>query len=232
MEKKESHCYAVEDQMQPKSVNQSLAEKSAYPNPDKAAQILGGALEVFTNQGYAAASMDRIAKAAGVSKPTLYTYFQDKEGLFLALMQQLIERCNLLFPIPTVIADPQVSAEVLLQKLAHNFVNNFAESPAVLTLIRLIISESERFPTLAQSFVREIQKPMLENLAAYLDAQPQLDFSDSMVAARIFAGSLMHFLIVQKLMQGEKIMPLNGDHLADELVAVMMEAGKKSDVLN
>lgn len=54
---------------------------------DKEEVILQGALQVFTHQGYAAASMDRIAAAAGVSKSTLYSYFRDKEGVFVALVQ-------------------------------------------------------------------------------------------------------------------------------------------------
>ena len=50
---------------------------------DKEELILQGALQVFMTQGYTAASMDRIAAAAGVSKSTLYSYFRDKEGLFV-----------------------------------------------------------------------------------------------------------------------------------------------------
>ncbi|MBE9202405.1 TetR/AcrR family transcriptional regulator C-terminal domain-containing protein [Synechocystis salina LEGE 06099] len=123
-----------------------------------------------------------------------------------------------------------LAPEALLRQLADKALTGFAQNPALLTLIRLIIGESERFPTLAQSFVREIQKPMLENLAIYLGSQPQLHFPDPMVAARIFAGSLVHFLIVQKLMQGEEILPLDGDRLADGLVALMMAAGKKPNV--
>lgn len=68
----------------PKKVLAKLSDSKA----DKAQTILTGALEVFTTQGYVAASMDRIAKTCGVSKPTLYTYFINKEGLFVALVQQ------------------------------------------------------------------------------------------------------------------------------------------------
>ena len=216
--------------MQSKPVKELDPIKPLRPNNDKAEQILDGALKIFTTQGYAAASMDRIAKAAGVSKPTLYSYFQDKEGLFMALVRHLTQSCDPLFPHRPAIADVDLPPEMLLRQLADKALTGFAQNPALLTLIRLIIGESERFPTLAQSFVREIQKPMLENLATYLGSQPQLHFPDPMVAARIFAGSLVHFLIVQKLMQGEEILPLDGDRLADGLVALMMAAGKKVDI--
>ncbi|MBE9202404.1 TetR/AcrR family transcriptional regulator [Synechocystis salina LEGE 06099] len=84
--------------MQPKPVKELDPIKPLRPSNDKAEQILDGALKIFTTQGYAAASMDRIAKAAGVSKPTLYSYFQDKEGLFMALVRHLTQSCDPLFP--------------------------------------------------------------------------------------------------------------------------------------
>ena len=51
----------------------------------KAEAILAGAMQEFLKHGYAAASMDKIAKAAKVSKATVYSYFDDKENLFNAV---------------------------------------------------------------------------------------------------------------------------------------------------
>jgi AcrR family transcriptional regulator len=50
--------------------------------------ILGVAGEVFAEGGYERASMDRIARLAGVSKPMLYAYFGSKEGLYLAYVER------------------------------------------------------------------------------------------------------------------------------------------------
>src|SRR5215213_5699133 len=52
---------------------------------DKRRQILDGARAVFLVAGFDGASMGEIAKAAGVSKGTLYVYFDSKESLFEAL---------------------------------------------------------------------------------------------------------------------------------------------------
>ena len=52
----------------------------------KQEMILQGAVRVFLQLGYAGTSMDRVASEAGVSKQTIYSNFQDKEGLFTALM--------------------------------------------------------------------------------------------------------------------------------------------------
>ncbi len=67
-----------------KAQNRRVAGK----DPDKRRQILDGAQAVFATRGFDAASMSDIAAAAGVSKSTLYVYFEDKEHLFVALIQQ------------------------------------------------------------------------------------------------------------------------------------------------
>ena len=199
----------------------------ADPNPkvDKANAILAGAFKIFTSQGFAAASMARIAKAAGVSKPTLYSYFQDKEGLFIAVVQQLLHKSNqvaLSLPAGAEIPD---SPETLLRAMATSFLSEAANNKPFLTLMRLIIGESEKFPGLAQTFVRVLTKPMLERLTAYLDKHPQLEFADPEIAARVFSGAMVHYLIVQEMMGGKKIMPLECDRMVDGLVDLMMAGG-------
>src|SRR5436853_5369027 len=54
----------------------------------KRRQILEGARRVFLAQGFDAASMGEIARAAGVSKGTLYVYFENKEELFAAIVRE------------------------------------------------------------------------------------------------------------------------------------------------
>ena len=49
-------------------------------------QILDAALTVFAAQGYSGTTMDAVAAEAGVTKPTLYSYFPSKESLFQAMM--------------------------------------------------------------------------------------------------------------------------------------------------
>ena len=62
----------------------ALADTDGGEN-SKRRQILQGAREVFLSRGFDGASMGEIAKASGVSKGTLYVYFDSKERLFAAL---------------------------------------------------------------------------------------------------------------------------------------------------
>ena len=212
---------------QPTEDSSSSVQKS---NPEKAAVILAGALEVFSEHGYAAASMERIARTAGVSKPTLYKYFQDKEGLFLALVRQLTASNQARLPMLLAQAGGSMPPQALLKKIATFVINDFPRDKAILKLMRLIIGESERFPHLAQTFVREIEKPLFEKFAAYFAQQTQLQLSDPMVTARIFTGAIVHYLIVQKVLHGDEILPLSSDRMIDGLVALI--TAKDTDAKN
>ncbi|MEQ9551488.1 MAG: TetR/AcrR family transcriptional regulator [Coleofasciculus sp. G3-WIS-01] len=208
--------------MKNRSTPSQFSNLSNPEKPDKAQAILSGALQVFTKHGYAAASMDRIASAAGVSKPTLYNYFQDKQGLFIALIHQLTQNnSQLILNLPTE-PNLQTPPEQVLRQMATAVLNEFANNPALLTLMRLIIGESERFPELAQTHLREIIKPLMERLSLYLASQPQLQLSDPVVAARIFTGSLVHYLIIQNILQGDEILPLDRDRMVNGLIQLMV----------
>ena len=169
--------------------------------------------------------MTRIAKAAGVSKPTLYSYFQDKEGLFIALVQQLMHKNSRMISNLPIGGEMPVTPEVILRKIASSMLNEASSNKPFLKLMRLIIGESEQFPGLAQTFVREISKPMLERLSAYLSAHPQLTFSDPEIAARMFSGSIVYYLIVQEIMGGKDVMPLERDRMVDGLIDLMLTGG-------
>ena len=57
---------------------------------DRPREICAAALQVFAEKGFAAAKLDEIAKRAGVSKGTLYLYFQDKADLFRAVIRDTV----------------------------------------------------------------------------------------------------------------------------------------------
>src|SRR4051812_9525899 len=69
----------------------ALKKTTESPPPEDTAkrrQIIEGARAMFLAQGFDAASMSDIARAAGVSKGTLYVYFENKEQLFAAIVQE------------------------------------------------------------------------------------------------------------------------------------------------
>jgi TetR/AcrR family transcriptional regulator len=57
-------------------------------------RLLEGAAELFTQKGYAATTVREIVAAAGVTKPVLYYYFRNKEGIYLKLMQDAFAKMD------------------------------------------------------------------------------------------------------------------------------------------
>ena len=174
---------------------------------DKAEAILTGAMQEFLNCGYAAASMDRIAVAAGVSKPTLYSYFQGKEGLFTALIQQMSQSDRLLDEERFL----QHPIRESLNLIAIDFLDKFSGEQPLLTLFRLIIGESGRFPDLAQTFVRNFEKPIIEKMSYLFAHHPDLNVTDPEITARFFIGNMVHYAIVQEILNGKDILPMERD---------------------
>lgn len=184
-------------------------------SPEKVDAILAGAMQEFLKHGYAATSMDQVTAAAGVSKTTVYSYFQDKEGLFTALIERLAQEKYL------AVEDPkfrQGEPQIVLRRLAKHILSQVHPTQELLSLVRLIIGESGRFPSLARIFVSDIYKPRLELVSQYFTDHPELQLFDPQAAARIFIGTLIHFTIIQNMLHGEDILPMERDRLIDNLV--------------
>jgi len=131
----------------------------------KAPQILEVALDVFTVHGYQAASMNMIAAQACMSKQTLYRYFGSKEGLFVNVVQALIERS----PMRVLARVGRSGRELraLLTTFADQLASAFCE-PKTVSAFRLVISEGARRSNLGQLFYEEITKVAAHPLAARL----------------------------------------------------------------
>lgn len=72
------------------TISRSGEHKSTAPANRSA--IIGAAAKLFAEHGFDTTSMDAIAAAAAVTKPTLYRHFRNKEALFAAALQSLLDR--------------------------------------------------------------------------------------------------------------------------------------------
>ena len=195
------------------------ADSSERPQSvDKVEAILKGAMQEFLTHGYAATTMDNVTAAAGVSKATVYSYFQDKESLFAALVEQLTCKNSGETFTPE---DPKFwegEAVEVLRRFAVNLLQKMENKHELRDFVRVIIGESGRFPVLAQIFVRNIDKKIFKHLVEYLQSREELHLPDPEAAARMFLGTLIHYAIVQYVLQAHNIMPMESDRLIDTLI--------------
>lgn len=133
-------------------------------DPEKRRQILAGARKIFLRDGFDGASMNDIVRAAGVSKGTIYVYFENKERLYTALMHS--ERSKQDFHADP--ADHDVAA--VLGRVGRDFVI-FLSRPHVIRAKRSVMAISERMPDVAADFYRDGPALCAADLTSYLEAQ-------------------------------------------------------------
>ncbi|GAA6191221.1 TetR/AcrR family transcriptional regulator [Phaeobacter gallaeciensis] len=111
-------------------------------------QVLRGARDVFMADGFEGASVDDIARAAGVSKATLYSYFPDKRLLFMEVAQT---ECTLMSEkIVAMIDETKPLREVLMVTAVQ--VVGFLTSEFAQQVFRICVAERDRFPELGRAF--------------------------------------------------------------------------------
>lgn len=190
-------------------------------SPEKTAAILAGAMQVFLAQGYVGTTMDRVAAASGVSKPTVYSHFHDKAGLFNALMAQWVHKTQWATS-PQNLLQTQAPPEVVLRQLANDILDSCVDYPEKITFIRLVLGESGRFPELGRAFVQHLDQPMLEAITQYLTACTDLDIPDAAAFAYTFMGTLVFFLIDYQMLHGQDLVPMGRDRLVAHLIDLVM----------
>ena len=149
-------------------------------------QVLAGARAVFMADGFEGASVDEIARVAGVSKATLYSYFPDKRLLFIEVANiectvmaeralELIQEC----------APPREVLTIAARHIVPFLLSDFAQQT-----FRICLAERDRFPELARAFYAsgpEMGRKRLTDYMAKAAARGELKIDDLDLAAEQFS---------------------------------------------
>jgi AcrR family transcriptional regulator len=129
----------------------------------KRRQILDGARKVFMDLGFDGASMNEIARSAGVSKGTLYVYFADKNRLFEAIVaEETLERDKVIFDF-----DPGCDVETTLRKFGQAYISLQCR-PGGGSSVRTVMAIAERMPEVGRRFYENVLEKTINRLADYL----------------------------------------------------------------
>jgi AcrR family transcriptional regulator len=136
---------------------------AAEEDSSKRRQILDGARKVFMDLGFDGASMNEIARSAGVSKGTLYVYFADKNRLFEAIVEEEArERGQLSFNF-----DPARDVVTTLREFGQTFIGSQCR-PGGGSSIRTVMAIAERMPEVGRRFYENVLEKTNNRLADYL----------------------------------------------------------------
>jgi AcrR family transcriptional regulator len=161
----------------------------------KRAVIVDAALKAFLDAGYAEASVNQIAAAAGVSIKTLYRHFESKDDLFSAVMQaacgeipgadipEADEPPPAWYDVPPAEALPMAGEEYLRHVMSSD----------QLALYRVVTRDAHRFPELGRRYHEVTTGTRDARFAGYLDRwakRERWSVRDKTAAAQVFAGLL------------------------------------------
>ena len=132
----------------------------------KRRQILDGARKVFMDLGFDGASMGEIARAAQVSKGTLYVYFADKCALFEAILEQeALQHGQVVFNF-----DPARDAETTLNEFGRAYIHLLCR-PGGGSAIRTVMAIAERMPDVGRRYYARVLDKTINRLSDYLKAR-------------------------------------------------------------
>lgn len=150
-------------------------------------EIITAAAQVFLATGYGETSIDTVAREAGVSKPTIYKYFDNKEELFLAIVDTISQK--LLHPLSEVDLHAKAPVEAM-ELFGTRFITGMLTDNTV-RLFRLMVAEGSRFTELPEAFLTRASRPVRDRLVAYFEEQNKIgtmDIRDTELAVWQFMG--------------------------------------------
>src|SRR5271169_4257041 len=132
----------------------------------KRRQIIDGARKVFMDLGFDGASMGEIARAAGVSKGTLYVYFADKNRLFEAIVEEeVLDQQKVAFNF-----DPERDVTTTLREFGQAYIELLCR-PRGGSAIRTVMAIAERMPEVGRRYYEHVLEKTIDRLATYLEAR-------------------------------------------------------------
>jgi AcrR family transcriptional regulator len=161
-------------------------------------EIISAALEVFADRGFAATKLEDVARKAGVTKGTIYLYFENKEALFKALIRQTI--------VPVIAQGEALaksftgSARDLFEKLVREYWRLVGETSLV-GIPKLMMAEANNFPELARFYYEEVVTRGHRLMAGVIQRGIKAgEFRpvNVMVAAKLAMSPLMHAVVARK----------------------------------
>jgi TetR/AcrR family transcriptional regulator, mexJK operon transcriptional repressor len=148
--------------------------------------LRAAATRVFLREGYGAASIDKVAREAGISTRTIYERFRNKADLLVSVITRLVER-----DMATILATAELERLPLRQALLTigKHIIGRACDPEAAALFRIVAAEALRFPALAEKMRASTKTRVVNAIAVYFRGQIQrgnLSLADPERAAALF----------------------------------------------
>ena len=161
-------------------------------------ELVAAALDVFVERGYEAATLADVARHAGVTKGTIYLYFESKEALFKAVVRETI--------VPVIAQGEALaqsftgSARDLLERLVREYWRLVGET-RLAGIPKLMMAEAATFPELTSFYYDEVVTRGHRLMAGVIERgvkNGEFRPVNVMVAAKLAMAPLMHAAVVRR----------------------------------
>lgn len=187
---------------------------------ERPTQILEAALDVFSEKGFARATMDDVASAAGITKGTIYLYFRGKEDLLLAVVRAQLERFMALLPPLNALAPPNIEEHA--RALGNVFMEALLEPQAAKT-IQVILAEIQHLPEVKRLYQEEALPRANAQVAGFFKAQMDRGTFrglDPSIATRCLFGMFFIFVLTQEIFGASRVTPMSSEEIVDTVMGI------------
>ena len=179
-------------------------KRRARRKAERPGEILDAAFEEFIKHGYAATRLEDVAERAGVTKGTIYFYFDTKERVFEEMIRHMSR--PMFSELNEFIATLTGPFHARLRSLIGFLYKQIAEDRASRETLRFLISEGGRFPDLVDRHYHEIVGPFIELMREVVEAGIRAGEFRATPAVKfpevIFSPAML--LVVWQLLHGDR----------------------------
>ncbi len=189
--------------------------------------IMDAAMAVLGTSGLDRASVEDIARSAGIGKGTIYLYFKSKEEIFDGILGERWPGPYLERLMPEILSSEEVMnapLEVVFERIGNGFLAAVEENMLVL---RLALSDAYRFPDRAEHLFESTFLKANRILAAFLEAQQKAGrigpLESPLITARCYQGMLMTYVLSQEMLGGKKYTLIEREEWVRVAVRILLQ---------
>jgi len=180
---------------------------------ENAELILNEGWKLFQQKGYRGVTIDELCLRCGLSKPTVYYYFQDKENLFVQVLKHKLHGFHNVIELPGTLTER-------LQRVATSILESFENEYTTLLRDREHLKKPENLQGLREAFRGEMFGPLISLMRQGIQ-QGELEEDDPEVLTLVFLGIINNFI-------GKQVeMKMENTGLAEKLTVYFLKGVKK-----
>ncbi len=184
-------------------------------------ELLAAALDLFVERGYAATRLDEVAARAGVSKGTLYLYFENKEELFKAVVRE--NMVPQLADAEELIARFEGHSSELLRICIRNWWTRIGGTK-LSGISKLMIAESGNFPDVARFYHEEVVsrgEALIRRIVERGMAHDEYRQVDTVTATRVIIAPVLMLMMWRHSLHYCHLVPIEADDFLDCLIDLL-----------